>query len=297
MAKKITHVGGIVGAGSLITKELRKRGYDANAYVTAPSRFFDLRVVSKQKLYLELLTSDVVHFHGRWKEAPFLISPKKIVWHYHGDELRESRKMIPHERGALFLASTPDLVAGGYFYDKKPDEIKGKVKLFPNPIDTESFKPIAPPRNEVPLLLHSPENSNRILQKGTATIEKYLGELKERGYKFEYKTYDVKHTEMPNLFSKADIILDQVISGTAGHVGFEAIAMGKPVMCEIRWTKEWLHNEDLFFGLKDIPDLLVDEKYRFSKAKRGIEYVSKYHAPEVVVDRLLDEYRSAKLID
>ena len=247
MSKKITHVGGIVNASSLLTKELRKKGYDAHAYITTPSRFFDLEVVSKQKLYRELLSSDIVHFHGRWKEAPFLVNPKKIVWHYHGDDLRESRKMIPHDKGALFLASTPNLIAGGYHYDKKPDEITSKLKLFPNPVDTDLFKPTTSPKNEIPILLHSPENPNRIQQKGTATIEKYLGELKTKGYKFDYRTYDVKHNEMPKLFSGADIILDQVLSGFVGHVGLEAIGMGKPVMCEIKWTKEWLHNEDLFF--------------------------------------------------
>jgi len=295
--KKITHVGGIVGAGSLLTKELRKYGYDANVYVTTPNRFFDLKVISKQKLYFELLSSDVVHFHGRWKEAPFLISPKKIVWHYHGDDLRELRKRIPHDRGALFLASTPDLIAGGHYYNKKPDEITSKLKLFPNPVDTNLFKPVTPPKNEVPILLHSPENPNRILQKGTATIEKYLEELKAKGYKFDYRTYAVKHEEMPQLFSKADIILDQVFSGFVGHVGLEAIGMGKPVMCEIKWTKEWLHDEDLFFHLTDIPNMLVDENYRLSKAKRGIEYINKYHSPEVVTKKLLEEYKSASLID
>ncbi len=297
MAKKITHVGGIVGASGLLTRELRKNGYDAKAYVTTPSRFFDIEVVSKQKLYLELLSSDIVHFHGRWKEAPFLISPKKIVWHYHGDDLRESRKMIPHEKGSLFFASTPDLVAGGYYFDKKPEDIKGKLKLFPNPVDVDLFKPASPPKNDIPLLLHSPENPNRIQQKGTATIEKYLSELKSKGYKFDYRTYDVKHEEMPKLFSGADIILDQVFSGFVGHVGYEAIGMGKPVMCEIKWTKEWLHCEDLFFGLKDIPDMLTDEKYRLSKVTRGIEYVKKYHSPDSVTKKLLDEYRSAGLID
>lgn len=295
--KKITHIGGIVGAGSLLTKELRKRGCNARAYVTTPNRFFDLEVISKQNLYLKLLSSGVIHFHGRWKEAPFLVSTKKIVWHYHGDELRTSRKMVPHERGALFLASTPDLVAGGNYFDKKPDDINGKVRLFPNPVDTQLFKPVAPPKNSIPLLLHSPENPNRILQKGTAIIEKYLSELKERGYKFEYRKYDVRHTEIPKLFSQADIILDEVISGFAGHVAFEAMAMGRPVMCEIKWTKEWYHNQDLFFGLKQLPDMLVDEKFRLSKVKSGVDYVNKYHTPESVTDRLLTEYESAGLID
>ena len=189
------------------------------------------------------------------------------------------------------------LVAGGNYYDKRPEEITGKLKLFPNPVDTDLFKPVSPPKNDIPILLHSPENPNRILQKGTATIEKYLGELKTKGYKFEYKTYDVKHTEIPNLFSGADIILDQVLSGTVGHVGLEAIGMGKPVMCEIKWTKEWFHGEDLFFGLKDIPDMLTDEKYRLSKVTRGIEYVKRYHSPDSVTKKLLDGYRTAGLID
>ena len=285
-----------MGAGALLTRELRRIGYNAKAYVTTPNRFFDLEVVSKQKLYFELLSSDIVHFHGRWKETPFLINPKKIVWHYHGDDLREYRKMIPHDKGALFLAVLR-FVAGGNYYDKKPEEITSKLKLFPNPVDTDLFKPVSPPKNDIPILLHSPENPNRILQKGTAVIEKYLEELKAKGYKFDYRTYDVKHTEIPNLFCNADIILDQVLSGSVGHVGLEAIGMGKPVMCEIKWTKEWFHGEDLFFGLKEIPDMLTDEKYRLSKVTQGIEYIKKYHSPDSVTKKLLDEYRTAELID
>ena len=283
--------------GTILSKELKKKGYDAQAYVTTPSRFFDVPVVSKRKLYLELLSSDIVHFHGRWKGPPFMLNPKKIVWHYHGDELRVSRNMIPHEKGALFLASTPDLVAGGNYFDKKPDEITSKLKLFPNPVDTDLFTPMASPKNDIPLLLHSPENPNRILQKGTDIIEKYLAELKAKGYKFEYKTYDVLHTKMPKLFSGADIILDQVISGYFGHVSLEAMCMGKPVMCEIRWTKEWFHGEDLFFGLKEIPDMITDENYRLSKVSRGMEYIKKYHTPEVVVGRLIQDYASAGLLN
>ena len=50
------------------------------------------------------------------------------------------------------------------------------------------------------------------------------------------------------------------------------------------------------FHLTEIPDMLVDENYRLSKVKRGIEYITKYHSPEVVTKKLLEEYESAKLI-
>ena len=201
------------------------------------------------------------------KKLHFLVNPKKIVWHYHGDELRESRKMVPHHKGALFLASTPNLVVGGNYYDKKPDEITSKLKLFPNPVDTDCSNQRPPQRTKFQYLYTRLKIQIGYCKREPLTIEKYLEELRAKGYKFDYRTFDVKHSEMPKLFSLADIILDQVLSGFVGHVGLEAVGMGKPVMCEIKWTKEWLHNEDLFFHLTDIPDMLVDENYRLSKVK------------------------------
>jgi hypothetical protein len=294
-------VGSVGGVSIVLARELRKLGYDAREYSTSPNIYYEPTVVTRFSLYWILLRAQVVHFQGRWKELPFGIRSSKVVFHYQGDELRHFRNWKPHTTGALRLAGSPDLVCGGDFFDKVPgDELPG-LKYFLNPVDLELF--MAPQnnnegqQNDNPVILHSPENPRRLLKKGTAEIRAYLKTLEAQGYKFNYTEFrDVKHKEMPVLFQSGDIVIDQVLGGWHGLVSLEALAMGKPVVADILWDPKWLHNEDIFFKLTDLPQMLTDKKFRNSKRQRGMEYVKKYHAPDLVAKKLVDEYKAVGLV-
>lgn len=299
MPKKIIHVGNTAGIPAILARELRKLGYDANQYSTEPNSFFAGTNISKQLLYLKLLSADIVHFHGRWKPLPFGINSNKAVFHYHGDDLRHFRNWVPHKEGALHLVSTPDLVCGGYFFDKKPSDCdKTRLRFFPNPVEIEIFKPVDAETDIVPVILHSPQRATQIQSMGTSRIREYVKQLENEGYSFRYTEFtNVTHSQVPGIFSNGDIIVDRIDPGFHGVTALEGIAMGKPVVTDIRWGLEWENNEDLFFKLTDIPRLLTDKKFRNSKRQQGIDYVRKYHSPEVVAKRLVKEYESAGLLD
>jgi hypothetical protein len=42
--------------------------------------------------------------------------------------------------------------------------------------------------------------------------------------------------------------------------------------------------------------MLTDKKFRNSKRQRGMEYVKKYHAPDLVAKKLVDEYKAVGLV-
>jgi len=297
----LVQVGSVGGVSIVLARELQKLGYDAFEYSTSKNIYYDPTIISRFSLYWILLRARVIHFQGRWKELPFGINPRKVIFHYQGDELRHFRNWKPHKTGALHLAGSPDLMCGGNFFDKEPGEGLPELKYFLNPVDLNQFAPQRDGKqqeNEVPVILHSPENPRRILIKGTEKIREYLKGIGEQGYKFKYVEYrDVKHKDMPALFRSGDIIVDQVISGWHGLVALEALAMGKSVVADIRWNPKWLHNEDIFFKLTDIPQMLSDNKFRNSKRQRGIDYVKKYHASDLVARQLVALYKSAGLLN
>lgn len=299
MQKKIVHVGNTAGIPTILARELRKLGYDAYQYSTESNSFFEGNKISKYLLYLKLLSAGIVHFHGRWKPLPIGVKANKVVFHYHGDDLRHFRNWVPHKEGVLHLVSTPDLACGGYFFDKKPcDCAETKLRLFPNPVEIEIFKPSDTETEKVPVIIHSPQRSTQIQAMGTSRIREYIKQIESEGYSFRYSEFtNVAHSQIPGIFSTSDIIIDRVDPGFHGVTALEGIAMGKAVVTDIRWGMEWENNEDLFFKLSDIPRLLTDKKFRNSRRQQGIDYVRKYHSPEVVAKRLLKEYESAGLLD
>ncbi|MHB2036982.1 MAG: glycosyltransferase family protein [Nitrososphaerales archaeon] len=296
---EIIHIGSTAGIPIILAKELRHLGYAANEYSVVPDYYFDPKIVSRFSLYLKLLNARIVHFHGRSKELPLGINSRKVVFHYHGDDLRHFRNWIPHKEGALHLASSPDLVCGGYFFDKRPSDVADNaIKIFPNPVEIDQFVPIERENDrDIPILLHSPEHLGRIQIKGTAQIREYLKQVEADGYKFKYVEYTkIKHRDMHAIFRTGDIVIDQVNCGWHGSTALEALAMGRPVVVDIRWNREWLHNEDIFFKLADIPNMLSDKDFRYSKRQKGMEYVRKYHASDIVAKQLVKEYESTGLL-
>ncbi len=284
---KVLHVGAPAGISLLLTEELKKRGYDAETFVTKPHPYYPVRTVSRFQLYLMMLSSKLLHFHGRWKETPLGINPKKVVYHYHGDDLRVFRKGRPHHDGALHFVSSPDIMTEG-------------VEWLPNPIDVEKWlsnSDSSKSASDVPLVLHYPDTEFRKISKGTPKIREYVSELKNQGLKFNYEEIvDILHSKMKEKLMSSDVFIDQTEAGIYGLIAMEALLLGKPVIAHVR--QDWYPFEkEIFYKLTDLPSLLQDEKLRSSRREDGRSYVTKTHNLGGITDHLLKRYREAKLLD
>lgn len=76
-----------------------------------------------------------------------------------------------------------------------------------------------------PLVVHVPTSHKK---KGTEIIEKAIGELQSDGLEFDYQRIEGKtYPEAIALIKKADVVVDQIVVGGIGNLGFESLAMGK----------------------------------------------------------------------
>ena len=134
------------------------------------------------------------------------------------------------------------------------------------------------------VITHLPSNK---LLKGTTSVERAIKELKRLGYKFQYLSDRVKHSEVENILKKTHILIDQFSFGN-GLLGVEGMANGCVVICRTaKWFREDFPElplvscepEDLTNTLKD---LLDNPEKMLDIALKSFEYYKKFHTPEVV---------------
>lgn len=99
-----------------------------------------------------------------------------------------------------------------------------------NTMDLDAYCPQEYETKEIPVLIHAPSEKGI---KGTKYVEKAIEELKQEGYKFEYRQlHNVLNTEAQRIYKEdADIIIDQFLLGGFGNLAVEAMYYGKPVLC------------------------------------------------------------------
>lgn len=96
-------------------------------------------------------------------------------------------------------------------------------------------------------ILHAP--SHRMV-KGTDLILAALEELKADGYEFELLLVEgMSNAQAREVYTKADVLVDQLFAGWYGGLAVELMALGKPVLAYIR-------EEDLGFIDPDMRDEL-----------------------------------------
>jgi len=283
---KIAHVGTPGGVSLTLSGELRNRGYDSHVFVLNQGAFFKAERVSRLDLFIKLFMANLVHFHGRWKERPFGVDPKKVVYHYHGDDLRYLRKMIPHKDGVLHFASTPDILVDG-------------VEWLPNPIKLEGFRPNLT-RNQVLSILHYPDTKFRMDSKGTPEIREKLAQFQlqqETKDRFHYEEVStLPHDELLKKLSSCDIFIDQTRPGIYGMIAVEALALGKPVIAHP--NPDWypFDSGNPFFRIDDLKDLIMHSEMRSEKSEIGLGYIKKVHDSHIVVDKLIRRYQDVGLV-
>lgn len=83
--------------------------------------------------------------------------------------------------------------------------------------------------SDIPVVLHAPSRSTPPI-KGSDTIDRVLNHLSAKGAVRYLRAEGVPHTRMPALVATADIVIDQILTGSYGVAAIEAMAAGRVVI-------------------------------------------------------------------
>jgi hypothetical protein len=144
------------------------------------------------------------------------------------------------------------------------------------PLDLSQFKFNVPGRNK-PLILHAPSVPEA---KGTDVVLTAIKELEQEGLQFDFRFIkNMPNSELLELLSESDIVIDELYSATVGGLSAEAMATGNAVL--VRYMADYCQVPENCpainvnkFTLKDnLRKIILDVELRKELANRGRPYV------------------------
>ena len=300
----VLHVGSIAGVPQELSRAERRMGLKSDVISFEPHPFdyevdfsrstrlpFPLKYAERMHAISNIVGDyDILHFHY-FSVLPFGLDlplwkmlSKKIIIHYHGDDIRNKGEGILSRRYAReVLVSTPDLLAWS-----------PRARWTPNPIDLKKYPCIGVEDQEQTLrIVHAPSDPK---VKGTEYVIKAVEELKKEGYKIELDLVkNMPHQEAVEHYKQADIVVDQLLVGWYGVFAIECMALGKPVCVYIREDlKSYLPNKTFVSTspsrLKGHLKMLIeDANLRREIGEEGRRFVEKTHDSEKIVKYLISE--------
>lgn len=296
------------GQGSKLSRAQRELGQKSDCAVFRPSfsRFpadFILKdergIWTRQRKLFFLLKClrdyDIFHLHSEsffaseFKDIPLLKKMgKKIIFHFHGSEIR-GKTMHPRIRlSHALLISTPDL------FRYAPE-----ATWLPQPIDLEYWKPRSDYKpGEKLTIIHAPTDREK---SGTDFIISIIEELKKEGYPLVLSIIEKQpYEKLKPYYQAADIFLDKIRLGIGyGNIAIEGMALKKPVCVFIDeefvpfYPKELPVVNTPSVNLKqNLKRLIEDEKLRKELGEKGRVYVERYHEVKKVALKCLSIYRN-----
>ncbi|HYV16961.1 MAG TPA: glycosyltransferase [Conexibacter sp.] len=171
------------------------------------------------------------------------------------------------------------------------------VHVVPFRVDTAAFRPAPPTAKDVdvPVIVHAP---SRIAAKGTPHVRAAIETLRTRGAQLDYvELHGVSQEAVHEACRRADIVVDQLCSGSHGVFAVEAMSMAKPVVCNI--LPELVSRYPVGFPIvpatpETIADVLGDllarprERHQLGLASRA--YAERVHDVRAVAQQLLEVY-------
>ncbi|WP_131750085.1 glycosyltransferase [Legionella beliardensis] len=239
---------------------------------------------------------------------------KKIIHRFTGFDLRTSSKdlafnpyspfrygyvsKVPEEAILRYIDFLHEYVDQFLVQDPELQQFCSEAKIIPRALALNDYKFVGIKKNDVPLIVHAPTDK---ICKGSNFILKALEELKNEGLKFELKLIQgMSHQKAAQIYRNSDIIIDQILIGAPGVFTLEAMALGKPVIANLR--------EDLFscvygnempvananpVNIKQVIKKLVqDYEWRKHLSTFGRKIVEKHHDIDLVIDDFIDTYQS-----
>ncbi len=167
--------------------------------------------------------------------------------------------------------------------------------------DWRELTPV-PPTTKGPIrIVHGPSDPNT---KGSPLILAALDKLKS-SYDIELILVKGKpHAEAMQLYSGADIAIDQILYGWYGGFAVELMALGKPVLCHIREQDRKYVPPDMLAAcpIRDIrPTHLEEDIAKVLDARAqwtdwsdaGLRFVKSWHDPQLIARAMVGAYRAA----
>jgi hypothetical protein len=162
----------------------------------------------------------------------------------------------------------------------------------------------SPERNTAPrrppVVAHSPSHRG---VKGTRFVQDAVSRLKTEGVPMEFLLVEgVSNAQVRCMLERADLVVDQLLTGWYGAVAVEAMALAKPVVCYIRQDDLKFIPEEM---RKDLPIINATPTTFYEILKewvtarrqelpelgmRSRRYVEKWHDPLKIAAQLRSEY-------
>lgn len=265
---------------------------------------------------------DIFHFH--YGHSLFLFGMdlwllkrlnKIVVMEYHGSEIRWSfyrkkpeffyQNSLPTFSKRLkrkilrAFKYTDGIILHDYELFKHLPSNEKPIYFVPLRVEIGKFKPQYPSiQCKRPVIVHAPSHE---LVKGSRYVQIAVTRLKEN-YDFEFiLVRDKTQEEAIQIYSKADIIVDQLFIGSYGVFAIEAMALGKPVICyiseEIRnqFPEELpIVNATVDTIEEKIELLLQNPQLRRDLGEQGRMYAEKYHDYKIITKKLAEIYEGTE---
>jgi glycosyltransferase involved in cell wall biosynthesis len=253
-----------------------------------------------------ILKYDVFHFHfgntllPRYYDLPILKRMnKKMVMHYWGSEIRQKNIAERKNKFALVIVKDENeirhhistvakyiktvIVVDYELYEYIQGYFK-KVVIVRQALNIQDYKPVIPSLHKERLLIVHAPSDKRI--KGTNYILQAVTKLKKE-YNFKFVLiHKIPHQKAKEIYSRADIIVDQLLLGGYGLVSIEEYLKNK-------YPKELpiiSANPDTIYSVLKI--LIKDAKLRHELGERGRAYVEKHHDARKIAGELIKVYES-----
>lgn len=336
MKRKILHgMSDVAGQATYSVKGLIANGEDASLAVWRKNPFnysnsFCLNIGHNKLLYpyyamkmfgygiYAMFKYDIFHFHFGYSLFPFGLDlyflkklNKTVVMEYHGSDIRwvfnrERPEFLHQEELPSFSNRIRKRILRTFKYvdqfilhdyellEHLPD-INKKVFFVPLRIEIGKFIPQYPSVSyKKPIIVHAPSNS---IAKGSKYIIEAIENLKKR-YDFEFiLVKDMPQEEAIRVYSRADIIVDQLFAGTYGVLSIEAMALGKPVIAYITEEMRKQFPDELpivsatILTIEEKIELLLNEpQLRHDLGVKGRKYAENYHDYRVIGKKLVEIY-------
>jgi glycosyltransferase involved in cell wall biosynthesis len=154
-----------------------------------------------------------------------------------------------------------------------------------------------------PFLVHAPSHQG---VKGTRFILDAVNRLRSEGLEFDFMLVEnLSRDEARRIYERADLMVDQLLSGWYGGAAVELMALGKPVVCYLREDDLGYIDDRMRAELPLIratPDTICEvlrgclgrnREMLPQMGERSRRFVEKWHDPGAIAALLKDQYRSS----
>lgn len=247
----------------------------------------DVKLLQKKHIpfVVEFWGSDIRLYDLERKRNPYFV----------GDNADNQKRKLA--RLKFWSENTDEVIFSDHSADIFLKPYFPKIHIVGQRVDTDLYTPNYPsPVTVSPKILHAPSVK---ATKGTEYVHQAIVDLQGAGLDFEYiEVSGVSHKEAVQMYSQADIIIDQLTTGSHGVFACEAMALGKPVICYI--LDELLPTYPSGFPIVNanpdtikqvLEELICSPEKRYEIGMKSRKYAEQVHDIRLVAQKLLEIYR------